>query len=545
MLENKVCNLNLLPLGRPDFSNIRKNGKVYVDKTALIAKIAEQDVPIFLSRPRRFGKTLLVNTLYNLFHNGLDDFSGLEIEKLWQDKTYNVVRLDFSRTACNNYRDFYSALTTMLIDRFGINDKLDLNNIDSILISAIDRLDNYSTVLLIDEYDAPLTHNIDQPDELENIISTLNKFYAAVKECMEKFRFIFITGITRTSHLSIFSAFNNLEDLSFDEEYNQILGFTQNDLFNFFDPYVENAANILNMTKEEMYVRIKDYYDGFNFVLNSKETLYNPWSILSFLHRPHLGFRNYWFDSGGTSTIVMKYLKMNNLFDYLNYRYKQIYMDSEQLNCSYEINNIPTEILLCQAGYFTPRMQDDGSVVLFPPNTEVEESLLRLYLTANNIKIDNQLRSKINSIVNYIDEHNLKAIVEIFNNILNSVISIKSKVFEDERSVRDIIFASILSFKNLEKYKEKESLKGFSDLELITKKTHMVIEFKRTYPKDPNKPKCYSRSPKASLNAAITQLKKHNYGKFAFENKTLYRVAMVISTEEKKILPAFCQEVLD
>ena len=220
-------------------------------------------------------------------------------------------------------------------------------------------------------------------------------------------------------------------------------------------------------------------------------------------------------------------------------------MDSEQLNCSYEIDNIPTEILFCQAGYFTPRIQDDGSIVLFPPNTEVEENLLRLYLTSNNIKIDNQLRNKINGIINHIDEHNLSAIVEIFNNILNSVISIKSKVFEDERSVRDIIFAAILSFKNLEKYKEKESLKGFSDLELVTQKTHMVIEFKRTYPKDPNKPKSYSRSPRSSLNAAIMQLKNNDYWKLAFENKTLYRVAMVISTEKKKILPEFCKEVID
>ncbi|MBQ7584809.1 MAG: AAA family ATPase, partial [Desulfovibrionaceae bacterium] len=139
------------------------------------------------------------------------------------------------------------------------------------------KIQNNSTVLLIDEYDAPLTHNLDNPDELNNIKNILNSFYATIKQYTDKFRLIFITCITRVSHVSIFSAFNNLQDLSLEEEFNSLLGFTQSDLEQYFDPYIENASQVLNMNKEDIYERLKQYYDGFKFSLESDDTVYNPW----------------------------------------------------------------------------------------------------------------------------------------------------------------------------------------------------------------------------------------------------------------------------
>ena len=288
MTDDIFFHIKRLPLGANRFSTIRQNNKIYVDKTSLIYEFAILDTPIFFSRPRRFGKTLLLNTLSCLFANGIEDFRGLDIEKKWQDKTYQVVRLDFSGLA-NTPADFFiESLDDVLIIQFKMQgivskfDELKIRRPNIILKEICEKIDNYSTVLLIDEYDAPLLHHIDNPDELQNIMNVLNDFYAIVKEYTYKFRLIFITGVTRTSHISIFSAFNNLKDISLDERFNSLLGFTQNDLEQYFDEYIDVSAKILNMKKEDLYQRLKQYYDGFQFAINAKETIYNPWSILSF-----------------------------------------------------------------------------------------------------------------------------------------------------------------------------------------------------------------------------------------------------------------------
>ena len=533
--------INKLSLGRADFSDIRNSGKIYVDKTSLIAKMAEYDAPIFFSRPRRFGKSLLVNTLHNLFENGLNDFHGLSLEKTWDDSTYKVVHIDFSYYADSESRELSDSLSRTLIRSF------DKNSNDAIFYASksilppnevlqiiCETLKNRSVVLLIDEYDSPLTHHIDDPYELKRITSILNNFYSVIKSYTSKFRFIFITGVTRVSHLSIFSAFNNLVDKSFDDDFNTLLGFTDTDIRKSFDDYVENAANILHLSKKYTYERIKQYYDGFSFTLNGEETLYNPWSILNFFYYPNMGFKNYWFRSGGTSSIIMQYLKISDSFDFFNYDDRNILIDEDELTNNYEITNIPRSILLLQAGYFTLRNEHDGTVRLILPNGEVEECLFRLYLKSNNLDPHFELRQKLRILENNIDNRNLKTIVNIFNDILNECVSILSNIFTDERSIRDVIYAALIKIPSLQKVKERETLKGRSDLELITKKTHMVIEFKRTNA---------FRNAENSLKDAIEQLKEKKYGIEFFENHHLYRVAMVVSTEKKAILLDFCKEI--
>ncbi|MBQ7586376.1 MAG: AAA family ATPase, partial [Desulfovibrionaceae bacterium] len=289
MPEHEICDTNRLPLGLLSFSNIRKKNKIYVDKTSLIYKIASQDAPIFFSRPRRFGKSLLINTLSSLFTNGLEYFPGLDIEKKWKDKTYQVVHLDFSGMAENNAQGLKKALGDTIIQEFNLKGKVyqyeegELRDPDRILNEICKKITDNSLVLLIDEYDAPLNHHIQSQNELCDIVKVLNNFYATVKQYTDKFRLIFITGVTRVSHVSIFSAFNNLKDLSFHPDYNTLLGFTKNELVEYFDPYIENAANVLNLSKKEIYEKIESYYDGFQFSPEANETLYNPWSILSFL----------------------------------------------------------------------------------------------------------------------------------------------------------------------------------------------------------------------------------------------------------------------
>ncbi|MBQ7457226.1 MAG: AAA family ATPase [Desulfovibrio sp.] len=541
MSFSAIADINRIPYGDPHFANIRERGSIYVDKTKLIYKIASQCAPLFFSRPRRFGKSLLINTLHCLFSSGLKYFQGLDIEKTWQDKNYKVVHLDFSAIGEKTPSEFKRALGDTIIEEFDVKgvvaqyDEMGVRDPDRIFNEIARKLTNNSVVLLIDEYDAPITHHLDKPDELEEMISLLNSFYATVKQYTGKFRLIFITGVTRTSHISIFSAFNNILDISLDEEFNTLLGFTQDDLIRYFDVYVEKAALDLKIPKSEVYYRLEKYYDGFQFSLDAKETVYNPWSILSFFKRTNKGFQDYWFNSGGVSSIIMQYLKASDSFDLMNYDDREIYVNKDELTDRYEITNIPREILLYQTGYLTIRKITDNTARLEFSNAEVENSLLRLYLRSNNFKTPPITKIKIDEIYQEIDKKNILSIVSIFNDILNDCVSILSKIFQDERSVRDIIYAALPQYIYLQKIKERETLKGFSDLELLTQKTHMVIEFKRTTP---------TKDAASALQEAIQQIQRKNYGAGAYHHLELFRVAMVISTEEKAILPEFCKEVL-
>ena len=215
-----------LPTGRVSFSAIRKANMLYVDKTAYVSQIAKSWEPLFLARPRRFGKSLLVNTLESLFSKGLEDFHGLEIEKIWNDTTYKVVHLDFSGLAGQTGKDFTCALNDLLVFLFGSNEKIPISekqienlSPDDILYKIASHLQDNSAVLLIDEYDAPLTRHMADKNTLNDLSQILTDFYATVKQYVDKFRHIFITGVTRIGHVSIFSAFNNLKDISLDKDY--------------------------------------------------------------------------------------------------------------------------------------------------------------------------------------------------------------------------------------------------------------------------------------------------------------------------------------
>ena len=317
-------------------------------------------------------------------------------------------------------------------------------------------------------------------------------------------------------------------------EFNTLLGFTQDDLVQYFDPFVENAAGILKMNKDDVYKMIKQYYDGFQFSIDANETLYNPWSLLCFFDNAKKGFENYWFQSSGSSSIIMQYAKNSDLFRSFNYQDADLQINEKDLSNRYEITNIPIDILLFQSGYFTLRKKSYKKARLVFPNTEVEDSILQLYLNTKNIDPDIEDYCLLDELIDNIDNKNLDFIIDVFNGILNDYVSSDSNIFNDERSVRDIIYAAIPRKINIHKIKERVTVKGRSDLEIITQKTHFIVEFKRTYP---------SRNAASTLKEAINQIQNNRYSIGSFQRHTLYRVAMVISTEEKAILHDFCQEV--
>ena len=536
-MSDEQISLERLPIDCTSFSDIRNSNQIYVDKTALIAEFAKLKATYFLARPRRFGKSLLINTLADLFSNGLLNFKGLDIENTWHDRTYKVIRIDFSNYKDKTIEEIIVNLTDELLIQTGFIDQI--NRLDAkgnyytpdfILKYIATKIEDRSYVLLIDEYDAPLTHLLDNKEQLDKVISILNNFYSTVKSCSSKFRLIFITGVTRIAHLSIFSAFNNLIELTLNNKYANLLGITDDELKKYFHPYVEYAAKILDMPISDVYAALKARYDGFKFSFTSNNTLYNPWSIINFFLNPQNGFKNYWFDSGGTPSILINYLKVKRNIDIWEYKNRELTITENELYAKSEVLNIPLKLLLTQAGYFTLTDCSKSSAKLIFTNSEIEESMLRLYLTANNITMKYETTKFVDNLCEYIDAHDIDNIIKVFNLITNDCVSPKSKFFKDEYTLRDLFYANIPNSSTLFKQKEREYTLGRSDLELITTKTRLVIEFKLTRT---------NRSARAALKEGIAQIKSRRYGETAFSRQTLFKIVLVASHKEKRILPNY------
>ena len=251
-----------LPTGTSDFETLRDRGQIYVDKTALIYKLASRSEKFFLTRPRRFGKSLLVSTFASLFKNGLKYFSGLAIEKLWKDTTYNVVEIDFSEIKnITGFEDFKKQLNETLESAFKpLGFELDRSSDISLMkqLSAwMKTIASNSVVLLIDEYDSPLTACLGDKALFRSVRTRLASFYATVKANDRCFRFVFMTGITKFNQTGIFSELNNFSDLSLDPRYGTLLGYSEDDIRTYFSGYLNRASQRLNLSPDDVLDRMR------------------------------------------------------------------------------------------------------------------------------------------------------------------------------------------------------------------------------------------------------------------------------------------------
>ena len=308
--------LQKLPFGVATFSKIIKNNLLYVDKTDLVYKLASQFAPIFLSRPRRFGKSLLVSTFEALFSGQKELFKGLKIYDLWQDNNkYKVLRLDFSETKADTYELFvyrFNEILKTAFEKLGIDVTEPQSKLpEDYFYNFINKCDDCEVVLLIDEYDASLTHLMNNESEFEKVRGCLSNFYTKVKSQDDKIRFVFLTGITRYSQTSIFSVFNNLMDISTNKDYGEIVVFTNEEVELYFKDYLTETAKKLNLSVDCLKNKLKQHYDGYCFEDTASIHVYNTWSIISFFANLSKGytFKPYWSNSGGFSTLVVNFLK--------------------------------------------------------------------------------------------------------------------------------------------------------------------------------------------------------------------------------------------
>lgn len=371
----------LYPIGIQDFVKIRKDGYVYVDKTDLVYKMVRQGGYYFLSRPRRFGKSLLVSTLEAYFSGRKELFDGLaiaELEKEWNQ--YPVLRLDFSGANYNSEQVLESKLNSFLTFYEEIYASVSSEPVASVrfdaLIQAAYSKTGKPVVVLIDEYDKPIVDNLGDDALADTFRKQLQGFYSVMKVKDAYIKFGFLTGVTKIGNLSIFSGLNNLKDISMDARYTDICGISEQDLKKYFDKSVKELAKANGISVEKCYEQLAGMYDGYHFCEDS-DGMYNPFSILYTFD--FLKFKEYWVETG-TPSFLVKVMKQT---DYDVTRLSSEEADSTLLTSieAVFLNPIP---LLYQSGYLTIKDYDKttGIYTLGFPNLEVKHGFLSFLLDA-------------------------------------------------------------------------------------------------------------------------------------------------------------------
>ncbi len=384
--------LKNFPIGIQDFASIRNEGFFYVDKTDLVYKLTHTSKYYFLSRPRRFGKSLLVSTLQYYFEGRKELFEGLAMERLETEwKKYPVIKLSFARNKFNSLNALQVAIAQLLE---GYEKKYEVENVRGLewgprladLLEAAYEKTGLQPVVLVDEYDAPLLDSMDNPELQQILKEEMRKLFSPLKDLGGILRFVFLTGISKFSQLSIFSELNNLNVITMDDDYAAICGITKEELLSQMQPEIQALADKQGMTYDEAVAGLQRQYDGYHFSEHSPD-IYNPFSLINSLSK--LNFANYWFATG-TPTVLTKLVS----------KYK---MEPESFNIGFPATlgmfDAPTETatnpipMLYQSGYLTIKAVRTGNrYVLAFPNDEVRsgfcDGLMEFYATPDKVTND-------------------------------------------------------------------------------------------------------------------------------------------------------------
>ena len=381
--------LKLYPLGIQTFEEIIKKDMLYVDKTGYVYHMANTGKYFFLSRPRRFGKSLLTSTFKSYFEGKRELFKGLVMEKLETEWTeYPVLQFDLSggKHMEKDQLELYLGYQLDHQERmFGITQhSMGANNrLNDLIMTAYERTGR-QVVVLIDEYDAPLLDVVHEDEKLPQLRNVMRNFYSPLKKCEPYLRFVFLTGITKFSQMSIFSELNNITNISMDDEYAGICGITLEELTTQMSTDVETLAEKLGLTKEETLSKLREYYDGYHFAAQSPD-VFNPYSLLNAMARGKLDY--YWFSSG-TPTYLIEMLRK---FHVLPSEIGGVEVDKSEFDAPTESIESATP-LLYQSGYITIKGHDPETdlYTLDIPNKEIRvglyRSLLRNYIGINTVK---------------------------------------------------------------------------------------------------------------------------------------------------------------
>lgn len=364
------------PIGIQSFEKIRTEGYVYVDKTALIFQLVSEGSYYFLSRPRRFGKSLLLSTLEAYFSGKRDLFEGLAISQLENDwNAYPILHLDLNTEKYDSAASLENKLNLALSEWEGIygsnpNERSLSTRFEGVIRRAAEHTGKQA-VILVDEYDKPMLQAIGNNALQEEYRSTMKAFYGALKSCDKYIRFAFLTGVTKFGKVSVFSDLNHLTDISLDYRYADICGISETELHQYFDEEVEEVAKFNQMSKEECYKHLKDDFDGYHFYPKAVG-VYNPFSLLNTLGSRQ--FRDYWFETGTPTFLVTQLQKTGYQLQFMT----EEELTEDTLN-SIDIMDENPLPLLYQSGYLTIKDYDKEfkTYRLQFPNREVREGFVK------------------------------------------------------------------------------------------------------------------------------------------------------------------------
>ena len=506
----------LYPIGIQNFEKIRKDGYVYVDKTALIHRLATTGTYYFLSRPRRFGKSLLISTMEAYFKGKKELFKGLAMEQLEKDWTeYPVLHLDLNSGRYMEPKDLDVVLQQHLNNweaRYGVTPKYEdfaarLNDI----IDAATEKTGRQIVVLVDEYDKPIVNNLGNETLTDYYRKTLQGFYGVLKAKDGQIRFGFLTGVSKIGKLSVFSTLNNLTDISLNADYADICGISENELRKYFDTSVSELASTHSITKDECYAKLKRMYDGYHFSEDS-DGMYNPFSLLNTFYAGK--FRDYWFETG-TPTLLVNVMKQTS-FDVTTLS-DRVVVSADDLNGMQDIINRPVPLFF-QTGYLTIKDYDNEfqEFTLGFPNDEVKNGFLRFiysyYVPVNPAegtttgKLARALRAGK-------PEEFMKILEVIFSGATYEIAINSEKAFQQ---------AMYIIMELLGEYVEAErhTSNGRIDLLLQTKDYIYIVELKINNTAD----------------AALQQIEEKGYAKpFANDPRKLFKIGVSFSTENRRI----------
>jgi len=483
-----------LPTGQYYFPNLINQGYTYVDKTHILYNLIQEEPGCFLARPRRFGKSLLISTLEALFQGKKELFKGLWIESSDYDwKTHPIIHLDLSGGSSGSPEKLEQALKNTLITiakGYDINDigrELLSSTLESLLIEMFKRFG--PIVILIDEYDYPLVHNADDLELAEKNRKFLQEFFANIKSHQKYLRFIFITGVSQFTKVSLFSGLNYLEAISFQDKYANLLGLTEAEIKKYFTSNVRAIAKEQKTTEAELFTLLKQWYNGYSYTKNSHiPRVYNPVSVFKFLKTGVLD--NYWFSTGTPSMIVA--LAKQQDFSLVDLT-QDITANKDLLEESHDVSTISIPVLLYQTGYLTIRKFDSetGTYFLDFPNEEVRRSFLEYLVRAFSCN-PSEIQDIYYQLAGHLKRDDFQKFFEVFNIYLASIPYFIHENAESYYHSLLYLFLKTLGFKV---HAEVSTSRGRVDMLLKTQTAIYVFEFKI------NK----------TANEALSQILERNY----------------------------------
>jgi hypothetical protein len=513
--KQEIESLQKLPIDVSAFNVMIENNYLYSDKTEIIHDLITGGRFYFLSRPRRFGKSLLLSTLQEIFIGNKKLFKDLWIGKhaRYEWPTHPVIYLNFSQFSIKDPERFVTSLCWKL-DSIGKEYGLDLSDAPfpelkiQKLVETLFKENN--VVILIDEYDYPLINNLDSLKIASEIRKELKNFFSAIKSLDAYLRAIFITGVTKFSKTSIFSGLNNLDDVTTDPRAATLLGYTHAEVEEYFDLFIKKQSKIKKIPENEIKKDLKEWYNGYRFS-DAQIRVYNPFSILYYFKKQKL--ENYWFASGTPGFLI----------ELLKNQYQDLEdLDKAQLTSTslgiFDIESLPLITVLFQMGYLTINAYDPhkNKYTLMYPNAEVRESFKKYLLAAYSQERIPTIEKSLSELGQALEKHNVDSFCTILQGLLAQI---PYQLHIPQERYYHSLFQLICSLLDIEAQSEISTDKGRIDLVIITKKDIYIFEIKL----------------EAGSSAALHQIEERRYYElFLSKKKKITLIGLSFSRKKSK-----------